>query len=187
MPRTPGSSTTFTRLAAAAIFIALVAFVSGCGSSDETFTSGEADRALAALDAIQSLVDDGACTKAARRVNTLAVQSTHINKDRQALGEAYASSVARLQTLVARECVEIMPTSPTPAVTETTGTTGGNEPPPTPDTGGTVPDTGNNGDGNNGQGDGNGGAGGDQGTGNGNGDGGNTSPPADSGGAGPGT
>ena len=47
-------------------------------------------------------------------MNALAVQSTHINEDRPELGEAYASSVARLQTLVERECVEIKPDSPTP-------------------------------------------------------------------------
>jgi hypothetical protein len=184
VPRDPGSSTTFGRLAGAAIFFALVAFVSGCGSSDETFTSGEADRALAALDSIQSLVDDGDCTKAARRVNTLAVQSTHVNDDRPQLGEAYASSVARLQYLVSRECVEIKPTSPTPAVTESTGSTGGNAPPATPDTGGTVPDAGGGGGAGGGQDNGNGdtGNGQDNGTGN----GGDTAPPADSGGAGPG-
>lgn len=185
VPRIPGSSTTFTRLAAAALTFALLAFVSGCGSSDETFTSAEADRALAALDAIQEYVDEGQCTKASRRVNTLAVQSTHINKNRQELGEAYASSVARLQTLVARECVEIMPTSPTPAVTESTGSTGGNEPVPTDETGGgAAPDGGGTDNG----GDQGGGTdnGGNQGGGNpGGGD--NNTPPADSGGAGPGT
>lgn len=169
--------------------MALFAFVAGCGSANEKFTDGEAERALAALDAIQGYVDEGRCASASRRVNRLAVQSTRINNERPQLGEAYASSVARLQTLVTRECVEIMPTSPTPAVTESTGETGGTDEPPTNDTGGgSVPDNGTgggNGQGNNGNGNGNGGPA-DGGTPDNNG-GGNNTPPPDSGGAGPGT
>lgn len=183
VPRFPGSPTSWRHIAAVAIFVALLAFVSGCGSTDETFSNSEADNALAALDAIQEYVDEGRCERASRRVNALAAQSTRINNDRPQLGEAYASSVARLQTLVTRECVEIMPTSPTPAVTESTGETGGPDVPPTSDTGGgTVPDnggdTGGDTPGNNG---------GDQGGGNAPDNGGSDSPPADSGGAGPGT
>lgn len=184
VPRNPGFPTVLRHVAAAAIFVALVAFVSGCGSSNEKFTDSEADNALAALDAIQEYVDEGRCERASRRVNALAAQSTRINNDRAQLGEAYASSVARLQTLVTRECVEIMPTSPTPAVTESTGETGGPDVQPTQETGGGgVPDNGGGTDGNNGGNTDNGNQGGgapDNG-------GGNDTPPADSGGAGPGT
>jgi hypothetical protein len=130
----------------------------GCGSSDETFTSGEADRALAALDATQEYVDDGRCTAAARRVRALATQSTHINSDRPELGEAWAGSVARLQTLVARECVEITETTPTEPTTAATGPTEKPTPEPEPteptDVTPVEPDNGN---GNNGNGDNNGG------------------------------
>ena len=166
------------------LICASLAVASGCGSSNETFTSGEADRALAALDTIQEYVDEGRCSRARSRVNVLAVQSTHINDDRPELGEAYASSVARLQALVERECVEIKPDSPTPATAQTgttgdvqptepvspTGGSGGGDTPVNPDNGGgtVTPDNTNNG--------------------------GNTppgqnkpTPPADSGGAGPGT
>lgn len=158
----------------------MIAVVSGCGSSDEKFSSSEADNALAALDAVQEYVDEGRCNSARSRVNALAVQSTRINEDRPELGEAYASSVARLQTLVERECVEIKPDMPTPetAATGATGeeptapvdpTGGGDEPvtPVEPDTGGGTPNNGDNG-GNTP-------------------DNGNETPPADSGGAGPGT
>lgn len=102
---------------------AALAVVSGCGSADETFTAGEADRALAALDAVQEYVDEGRCNSAESRVRALAVQSTRVNSDRPELGEAYASSVARLQELVARECVEISEPEPTEEVTEATGET----------------------------------------------------------------
>lgn len=190
MPRTLGKSDLLARAAAAALICALIAVASGCGSSNEKFSDSEADNALAALDAVQEYVDEGRCNRARSRVNALAVQSTRINDDRPELGEAYASSVARLQTLVERECVEITPDAPTPetAATGATGdeqptepvdpTGGGNEPAPPvePDGGNGSPGDGNNG--NNGNGNGNGG---------GNQNNGNNTPPADSGGAGPGT
>jgi hypothetical protein len=190
VPRTLGKSTFPVRLALAALSCALIAGISGCGGTNEQFTAGEADRALAAMDAIEEYVDAGRCAAAERAVNKLAIQSTHVNDDRPDLGEAYASSVARLRDLVARECVEITPTGPTTDVTPSTGATGtpeptevsptdgGTSPPDTPDNG-----NGNGTDGNNGN---NGGAngGGDKG-------GQNTTPdetpPEDSGGAGPGT
>lgn len=180
VPRTLGKSDLLARAAAAALLCALIAVISGCGSANEKFSDSEADNALAALDAVQEYVDEGRCNRARSRVNALAVQSTRINDDRPELGEAYASSVARLQTLVERECVEITPDAPTPetAATGATGEeptepvdpTGGGEPvtPVEPDNGnGGTPDNGNNGGGSPDSGD-------DQ-------------PPADSGGAGPGT
>jgi hypothetical protein len=190
VPRTLGKSTFPVRLALAALFCALLVGASGCGGTNEQFTEGEADRALAALDAVQEYVDAGRCAAASRRVNVLAIQSTHVNEDRPDLGEAYASSVARLRDLVVRECVEITPTGPTPDVTPSTGATGDAEPTPaSPTDGGTTPpDNPDNGNGNDGN---NGGADGGNGNGNGNGNGQDTTPdetpPADSGGAGPGT
>lgn len=124
-------------LAATAVCALALFVVSGCGSSDEKFDPGEADRALAALDALQEYVDEGRCNAAESRVRALAVQSTRINSDRPELGEAWASSVARLQELVVRECVEIRePTAPTGDTGETGPTeepTGTPEPEPTPD------------------------------------------------------
>lgn len=122
---------------AATIFCALALFVAaGCGSSNEKFEDGEADRALAALDALQEYVDEGRCNAAESRVRALAVQSTRINNDRPGLGEAWASSVARLQELVVRECVEIRePTEPTGDTGDTGPTeepTGTPEPEPEP-------------------------------------------------------
>ncbi|MGK2878685.1 MAG: hypothetical protein ACSLFF_08970 [Solirubrobacterales bacterium] len=180
MPRTLRRPGPFARAACAGLIGALLLFATGCGGTDEKFTSGEADRALAALDAVQEYVDEGRCSAAARRVQALAVQSTRINNERPDLGEPYASSVARLQTLVERECVEIAPASPTPE-TAATGATGEDEPtaPVEPTGGGTdVPATPDNGtDGNN---TGGGDTGGDQSPAP------DNSPPADSGGAGPG-
>ena len=122
---------------AATTICALALFaVTGCGSSDEKFASDEADRALAALDALQEYVDEGRCNAAESRVRALAVQSTRVNRDRPELGEAWASSVARLQELVVRECVEIRePTSSTGETGETGPTeepTGTPEPEPQP-------------------------------------------------------
>lgn len=185
VPRTLGKSDLLARAAAAALICALIAVVSGCGSSNQKFSSSEADNALAALDAVQEYVDEGRCNRARSRVNALAVQSTRINDDRPELGEAYASSVARLQTLVERECVEITPDMPTPE-TAATGSTGNSPTEPVDPTGGgepvapVEPDNGHGtpGDGNNGNNGNNGG---------GNPNKGKDSPPADSGGAGPGT
>jgi hypothetical protein len=175
------------------LICASLAVASGCGNSNEKFSSAEADRALAALDSVQEYVDAGRCARARSKVNTLAVQSTHVNDDRPQLGEAYASSVARLQTLVDRECVEIKADSPTPSTAET-GTTGEASPTPPvePTGGGETPATPGDGTGN-GNGNGNpGGNGNGKGNGKGNGNGNQTpgpddTPPADSGGAGPGT
>lgn len=185
VPRTQGKSNFPARAIVAALLCALTVVVSGCGGTKEQFTSAEANRALAALAAIQAYVDSGRCSAASSRVNALASQSTHVNRNRPDLGEAYASSVARLKSLVARECVEITPDSPTPETTAATGATGtDNGPTPAEPTGGgtTPPDTPDNGNGT--------GTGGDTGNGTGGDTGGqNTTPanpPADSGGAGPG-
>jgi hypothetical protein len=132
-------------IAAVVLAVCVAAFaLSGCGSSNEKFSSAESDRAMAALDAIQQYVDDGECAKAQSRVNKLALQATHINEDRADLGEAYASSVARLQELVDRECVEITPTGPTTEPTDSTGPTSEPKPDvtPTPETGGNNDTTG---------------------------------------------
>lgn len=182
MPRKPGNTSSFARLLAAILTGAALAVISGCGASDETFTSGEADRALAALDAVQQYVEEGRCEKARTYINRLAVQSTHVNDDRPELGEAWASSVAQLNRLVVRECVEITPEGPTPEVTPETGPTdngGGTEPtePAGGNTdnggGGNLPDGGNTDNGTDQGGQGGGGN--------------NTPPPDNSGGAGPGT
>ncbi len=181
MPRFPGLHLPPARALSAALGCALILTISGCGSSNEKFTSGEANRAIAALEAVQQNVDDGRCAAAQKRVNVLAIQSTHINRDRPELGDAYASSVARLQTLVARECVEIKPASPTPEVTKPTGSTGdngGTTPVQPTDGGNTPPD--------NGGGQDNGGGGQDNGGGNNGGGNNGGSPPDNSGGAAPG-
>ncbi len=155
--------------------------VSGCGGSGQDFSAREADNALAALDAAQEFVDEGRCEAADRRVTALAKQSTRVNSDRPELGEAWAGSVARLQELVARECVEITQTTPTDETTAPTGPTESptDTPPPvepTGDTGGTTNGDNQNGNGNNdnGNGNGNGGAGNDN----------QTTDPGESGGAG---
>jgi hypothetical protein len=149
--RKPGETRTLLRIALAPLLAAVVVATAGCGA-DEQFSAGEADRALAAIDAVGQYVDAGRCTQAERRVRTLALQAAHVNSDRPTLGDAYASSVARLQELIARECVEIAPTTPTPETTAPVGPTNRPEPPtpeptgggtPAPDNGGTTkPDNG---------------------------------------------
>lgn len=124
MPRTLGPTSSRARYLAATVLCAsaLIA-ASGCSDSDDKFTAGEAGRANAALDAVLKYVNEGRCGSAESRVRVLAVQSTRINEDRRDLGEAYASSVARLQELVARECVEITEPEPTEEVSDPTGPT----------------------------------------------------------------
>lgn len=142
VPRFPGRRPITLRATGALLAAAALVAVSGCGSSNERFTSGEASRALAALDQIQSYIDTGRCAAAQRRVNTLAVQATHINRDRPQLGDAYAGGVARLQTLVDRECVEIEPSAPTAEVTAPAGPTPREQKPQAqPTDGGTKPPT----------------------------------------------
>lgn len=188
MPNSPGQHRARSWLLAVALACLFLLTASGCGGAGEKFSQGEASRALDALDSLQADIDDGRCQDAARQVNRLAVQSTHVNEDRQQLGEAWASSVARLNQLVVRECIEITPTGPTPTTTTDSGptTTGPTEPAkPTKPDGGNPPDNGGQTPGgqNGGQ---NGGAGGGDTTPPDNGNGGNSQPPADSGGAGPG-
>jgi hypothetical protein len=153
---------------AATLLCAVAVAASGCGSSGEVLTHSEADKALAALDSVQALVDQGRCKAAQRRVQLLIDQASKVNKDRQDLGAAYAKSAERLQQLVTRECVEVKVSSPTEPVTSATGDTGPTdtpqptstpEPPqPVPTGGGTAPDQPNN-NGGNGNGNGNGGNG----------------------------
>lgn len=132
------------------LLCAIAVTAAGCGASSEKLSQSDADRALAALDSIQELIDEGRCKAAQRRVDLLIAQASNVNSDRQDLGTAYAKSAERLQQLVARECVEIKETSPTDEVTASTGSTGASETPePTntpdapqtdPTNGGTVPD-----------------------------------------------
>ena len=125
VPRIPGIDRSRARILAATLLCAVAAGAAGCGTSAEQFTQSEADKALAALDSIQSLIDDGRCKAAQRRVQLLIDQASKINRDRPDLGAAYAKSAERLQQLVARECVEIKEaTSPTGEVTGTTGADG---------------------------------------------------------------
>lgn len=109
----------------------VVLAATGCGGGGETFTAGEADRALAALDALEAAVADGHCGTAESRVNALIGQAQAVNRDRADLGAAYAQSVDRLQQLVTNECREAEP-EPTEPVTGETGQTETSEPTPEP-------------------------------------------------------
>lgn len=142
--KTPGNpNSSAPGLAVILAGIALIA--TGCGSSDEQFSRGEAVRADAALDYVQNNVEAGRCSRAQAGINRLATQASNVNDDRPELGEAWAASVARLSTLIMRECVEITPEGPTSgATTPETGPTKPVEPteptepvkPPTDDNGG---------------------------------------------------
>lgn len=111
-------------------------FAAGCGDSNERFDSGEADRALAALDTLEDAVAEGRCNVAKSRVRALIGQAQVVNRDRPELGAAYAESLEQLQSLVETECVEEQ-TEPTEPVTGETGATdeptGTGEPTPTPE------------------------------------------------------
>ncbi|MBI4898526.1 MAG: hypothetical protein HY827_09210 [Actinobacteria bacterium] len=114
------------------VSLTLAAFAAGgCGASNQKFSGGEADRALAALDALEAAVSEGHCTSATSRVNALIGQAQTVNRDRPDLGAAYAQSVEQLQRLVATECRE-RKSEPTEPVTGKTGQTGATEPTPEP-------------------------------------------------------
>lgn len=102
--------------------LAAILVVGGCGGSQERFTSGESDRALAALDTLEAAVAQGRCGVAQSRVRALIGQAQSINKDRPDLGAAYAESLQRLESLVASECEQRKP-EPTEPVTGETGAT----------------------------------------------------------------
>lgn len=139
------------RTAVAIAILALALVAGGCGGSNETFTAAEADRALAALDTLESNLADGRCGAADSRVAALARQAQAINGEHPALGAAFAESVSRLQELVAGQC-KTAKREPTQTVTGTTGKsteptgttgttepTGGGAPEPLPTGGGVQP------------------------------------------------
>lgn len=132
-------------MAICTILAALLAVATGCGDSQERFSDQEADRALAALDAMEAAAAEGRCTVAQSRVRALIGQAQTINKDRPELGAAYAESLDRLQALVEAECDQrqVEPTEPVTGETgetaEPTGTT--SEPTPPEPTGSPEPTT----------------------------------------------
>lgn len=109
-------------LRALTLVAAISLAASGCGNSNEVFTTGESDRALAALDTLQAAVETGHCGTAGSRVNALIGQAQAINRDRPNLGAAYAQSVDQLRRLVDREC-RANRSAPTEPVTGSTGET----------------------------------------------------------------
>lgn len=118
------ADTTAPALTLAALLVGVMLVATGCGSPEEQFSRGEAIRARAALNLVQDNVAAGRCDKAQIGISRLATQASHINDDRPQLGEAWAASVARLSTLIMRECVEITPEDPTPSTaTPETGPT----------------------------------------------------------------
>ncbi len=126
----PASRGRFSACLIALLTVAAV-FVTGCGAGNEKFSGGEADRALAALDALEAAVAEGHCDTATSSVNALIDQAQSVNRDRPDLGAAYAQSVEQLQKLVATECRE-RDTEPTEPVTGETGQTDVTEPTPEP-------------------------------------------------------
>jgi hypothetical protein len=90
-------------LRALPLVVAILLAAGGCGKSNEAFTAGESDRALAALDTLEAAVETGHCGTAGSRVNALIGQAQAINRDRPNLGAAYAQSVDQLRRLVDRD------------------------------------------------------------------------------------
>lgn len=111
------------------IFLATVLLVSvavalaGCGSQKRTIPTKQAQSFLTQLDAIGSQVDNGACTGAAAKVRALQLQvrSLPSSVDPEVKRNLQAG-VARLATLVSRQCQRPPPTNTTPTTTIPTTT-----------------------------------------------------------------
>lgn len=145
MAHKPGAALKNRYAAIGAACLLCLFALAGC-AAEQQLTASEVDASLAALDAVESSLDDGDCAAAkdaARRVSNITVAvSADAGDD---FREAYRQSADRLEELVAEQC-EQAPTKETGPTGDTgeTGATGpvdvppddGGTPAPTPDTGG---------------------------------------------------
>lgn len=122
----------FVRLTTAAV-IALALVLSSCGGGNKrTIPTKDAQAFLQQLDKIQSQFDNNACVGAGAKAAALQSQVRQLpsSVDPEVKRNLLAG-VARLQTLVARQCQRPTPTNTTPTITQTVPTITQTVPTPT--------------------------------------------------------
>lgn len=145
-----------TSIVLAALLVAGVVFaLAGCGSQKRTIPTKQAQSFLQQLDNIGSQVDNGACTGASAKVRALQAQVGDLPSSVDSeVKRNLQEGVARLGTLVSRDCQRPTPTNTTPTTTvppttvptttvptTTVPTTPTNTVPTTPTTPNTTPTT----------------------------------------------
>jgi len=131
---------------AALLVVGVVFALAGCGNQKRTIPTKQAQSFLQQLDNIGSQFDNGACTGAGAKVLALQSQVRDLPSSVDAeVKRNLEDGVARLRTLVARQCQRPTPTNTTPTNTVPTTTVPTTTvPPPTttvPTTPNTVPTT----------------------------------------------
>ena len=113
----------FFRLTAVAV-VALALVLSSCGGGNKrTIPTKDAQSFLQQLDKIQSQFDNGACVGASAKVSALASQVRQLPSSVDSdVKRNLIAGVARLQTLVSRQCQRPTPTNTTPTITQTVPT-----------------------------------------------------------------
>ena len=132
-----------TSIALTCVILVAAAFaIAGCGSQKRTIPTKEGQSFLRQLDNISSQVDNGACTGAEDKVNSLENQISALpsSVDPQ-VKRNLLDGVQRLAVLVRRNCQRPTPTNTTPTTVPTVPTTPTNTVPTTPTTPNTVPTT----------------------------------------------
>jgi hypothetical protein len=111
----------------------LIVALSGCGSQKRTIPTKKAQSFLQQLDSIGSQVDNGACTGAGAKVNTLENQVSALPESVDStVKRNLIAGVQRLGTLVQNQCKRPTPTNTTPTTVPTVPTTPTNTVPTTP-------------------------------------------------------
>jgi outer membrane murein-binding lipoprotein Lpp len=138
----------FTSIALVAVLVvSLVVLLAGCGSQKRTIPTAKAQSFLQQLDTISSQFDNGACVGAGAKVRALESQVRALPSSVDAeVKRNLVAGVARLETLVSRQCqrptpTNTTPTVPTPTVPTATVPTTPNTVPTTPTTPNTTPTT----------------------------------------------
>lgn len=124
------------------ILVAAALAIAGCGSQKRTIPTKEGQSFLRQLDNISSQVDNGACTGAEDKVNSLENQISALPSSVDPeVKRNLLDGVQRLAVLVRRNCQRPTPTNTTPTTVPTVPTTPTNTTPTTPTTPNTVPTT----------------------------------------------
>ena len=124
------------------ILVAAALAIAGCGSQKRTIPAKEGQSFLRQLDNISSQVDNGACTGAADKVNSLENQVSGLPSSVDPeVQRNLLHGVQRLAVLVRKDCQRPTPTNTTPTTVPTVPTTPANTSPTTPTTTPTSPTT----------------------------------------------
>jgi hypothetical protein len=125
-----------TSIALTCVILAAAAFaIAGCGSQKRTIPTKEGQSFLRQLDNISSQVDNGACTGAEDKVNSLENQMSALPSSVDPeVKSNLLDGVQRLAVLVRKDCQRPTPTNTTPTTVPTVPTTPTNTVPTAPTT-----------------------------------------------------